>query len=108
MSAELDELTVNYEEEGRLVRKELERVFLSKGAWATVLFRYQELDPKTENYRAPKAMIVRFRKVKGVYRKQTSFNFSSPKQALAIAEILQKWFANAPESEVESEEEHAS
>ncbi len=107
MSAELDELTINYEEEGRLVRKELERVFLSRGAWATVLFRYQELDPKTELYRDPKAMIVRFRKVKGVYRKQTSFNFSSPKQALAIADVLRQWFSNAPVNEPEAEEDNA-
>lgn len=105
MSAELDELTVNYEEEGVLVRKELERVFLSKGAWATVLFRYQERDPKTGDYRAPKAMIVRFRKVKGVYRKQSSFTVSSAKQALALAEILQKWFTGALEGESEDDHE---
>ncbi len=105
MSAELDELTVNYEEEGRLVRKEIDRVFLSRGAWATVLFRYQELDPKTEEYRAPKAMIVRFRKVKGVYRKQSSFTISSAKQALALAEILQKWFTGAPEGDAEDDHE---
>jgi hypothetical protein len=98
MSAELDELTVNYEEEGVLVRKELDRVFLSKGAWATVLFRYQEMDPKTGDYRSPKAMIVRFRKVKGMYRKQSGFTISSAKQALALSEILQKWFAGATEA----------
>lgn len=105
MSAEIEELTVNYEEDGRLVRKELDRVFLSKGAWATVLFRYQELDPKTEQYRAPKAMIVRFRKVNGVYRKQSSFTVSSAKQAMALAEILQKWFSGQAGSD--EDEDHA-
>lgn len=103
MSAELDELTVNYEEEGVLVRKELERVYLSKGAWATVLFRYQEMNPQTGGYRSPKAMIVRFRKVKGVYRKQSSFTISSAKQALALAEILQRWFTGVSENEPDDE-----
>ncbi|MBU1240491.1 hypothetical protein KKF84_09620 [Myxococcota bacterium] len=92
MSATIDELTVNYEEEGVLVRKEITKEVLSKGAWSTIMFKYQDFDQKIEDYGEAKAMVVRFRKIKGEYRKQSSFNISSPKQALAMAKILNEWF----------------
>jgi len=94
MAAEtLDELTYDYEEEGRLVRKELEREVLSKGAWCTVMFKFQELDRTKDEWRAPKVAIVRYKKSGGVYRKQSNFNISSEKQARAIVETIERWFA---------------
>jgi len=42
MASNIDEVTINYEEDGVLVVKELDKVVLSKGSWATVLFRYQQ------------------------------------------------------------------
>ena len=92
MSTTIEELTVNYEEDGRVVRKELKKEILTKGAWSTIMFLYQDLDAKTEEYKEPKAMVVRFRKLKGEYRKQSSFNISSKKQALQMVEILSSWF----------------
>ncbi|MDA3864450.1 MAG: hypothetical protein PF689_11355 [Deltaproteobacteria bacterium] len=97
MSQAIEELTVNYEEEGRLVRKELAKAILSKGAWSTILFKYQDMNKKTEEYKPPKAMLVRFRKIRGEYRKQSSFNISSKKQALAIINTLTEWFDNDEE-----------
>ncbi len=41
MTTTAEELTINYEEEGVLLVKELDKVILSKGAWTTILFRYQ-------------------------------------------------------------------
>ncbi len=92
MSATIEELTVNYEEEGTLVRKEIDKEVLSKGAWSTIMFKYQDLDAKSGEYKDPKAMIVRFRKLRGEYKKQSSFNISSAKQAKAMAETLSRWF----------------
>lgn len=92
MAESIDELSYDYEEEGRLVRKELDRRVLSKGAWSTVMFLYQELDRKTEDWRAPKVAIVRYKKFNGVYRKQSGFNISSEKQARAIVEAIEEWF----------------
>lgn len=92
MSASIEDLTVNYEEDGTLVREELEKEVLSKGAWSTIMFKYQDLDSKTGEYKAPKAMVVRFRKIRGEYKKQSSFNISSAKQAKAMAATLSKWF----------------
>ncbi|HTE53398.1 MAG TPA: hypothetical protein VK698_21230 [Kofleriaceae bacterium] len=93
MAETIEELSYDYEEDGKLVRKELERHVLSKGSWATVMFLYQELDRKTENWRAPKVSIVRYKKWNGAYRKQSGFNISSEKQARQIVEAIEKWYA---------------
>lgn len=98
MAETLDELTYNYEEEGTLVRKELDRVVLTKGGWATMMFLFQELDRKAGKFRAPKMAIVRFKKSRGVYRKQSSFNISSEKQARQIAEVFERWYPKIAES----------
>jgi hypothetical protein len=92
MAETLDELTYNYEDEGVLVRKELDKVVLTKGAWATMMFLYQELDKATGQFRAPKIAIVRFKKWKGSYRKQSSFNVSSEKQARQITGVFEGWY----------------
>jgi hypothetical protein len=92
MAETLEELTYNYEDEGKLVRKELEKVVLTKGSWATVMFLYQELDKAKNVFRAPKIAIVRFKKFKGQYRKQSSFNVSSEKQARQITEVFEQWY----------------
>ena len=90
----LDEVSYNYEDEGKLVRKEVDRAVLSKGAWATLMFLYQELDRKTEVWREPKIAIVRFKKSGGSYRKQSSFNISSEKQARQIVANIEKWYGD--------------
>ena len=92
MAETLDELTYDYEEDGTLVRKEIDRVVLSKGGWATMMFLFQELDRNSGKFRAPKMAIVRFKKSKGTYRKQSSFNISSEKQARQIAEVFEGWY----------------
>jgi hypothetical protein len=98
MAETLDELTYDYEEEGTLVRKELDRVVLTKGGWATMMFLFQELDRKSGKFRAPKMAIVRFKKSKGSYRKQSSFNISSEKQARQIAEVFEQWYPKISEA----------
>jgi hypothetical protein len=92
MAETLEELTYNYEDEGLLVRKELDKSVLTKGSWATIMFLYQELDKASKQFRAPKIAIVRFKKWKGAYRKQSSFNVSNEKQARQITEIFEQWY----------------
>ena len=92
MAETLDELTYDYEDEGVLVRKEIDRVVLTKGGWATIMFLFQELDRQSGKFRPPKMAIVRFKKSKGSYRKQSSFNISSEKQARQIAEVFESWY----------------
>ena len=92
MAETLEELTYNYEDGGVLVRKELDKTVLTKGSWATVMFLYQELDKASGTFRAPKIAIVRFKKFRGAYRKQSSFNVSIEKQARQITEVFEKWY----------------
>ena len=92
MAETLDELTYDYEDEGVLVRKQLDKVVLTKGSWATLMFLYQELDKASGKFRAPKMAIVRFKKFHGSYRKQSSFNVSSEKQARQITEVFENWY----------------
>mgnify|MGYP001615350131 FL=1 len=94
MAETIDEITYNYEEDGKLVRREIDRHVLSKGAWATLMFLFQELDRKSEQWRAPKIAIVRFKKWQGSYRKQSSFNVSSEAQGRMICEVIEKWFSD--------------
>ena len=93
MAETIDELSYNYEDEGTLVRKELDKVVLTKGSWATIMFLYQELDKASGKFRAPKIAIVRFKKFRGAYRKQSSFNVSSEKQARQITDVFEKWYS---------------
>jgi hypothetical protein len=93
MAETIDELSYNYEDEGVLVRKELDKVVLTKGSWATIMFLFQELDKASGKFRAPKIAIVRFKKFRGAYRKQSSFNVSSEKQARQITDVFEKWYS---------------
>ena len=49
LSESIDDLTVEYEENGQVILKELGKIVLSKGAWTTILFRYQEWKPQTSS-----------------------------------------------------------
>jgi hypothetical protein len=61
------------------------------------MFKFQELDKNKDEWRAPKVAIVRYKKFNGVYRKQSSFNISSEKQARQIIETLEGWFEGEDE-----------
>ena len=95
-----DELTVDYEENGILKVKEVGKDGLSKGAWATVLFRYQEWQADSDTYGPDRYTIRRYRKMGGEYRQQSKFTISSNDQARRIVDALSRWIAEseAPES----------
>ena len=100
MASDVNDLTIDHEEDGRLVRKVFDKRILSKGAWATVMFRYSDMNKQTGEYRELKVKICRYKKVNGEYgRPQSSFNVSSAAQAWQIADILQEWY---PRSEGEN------
>lgn len=94
MAAEIDELTVNYEEGGELVSRELDKVVLSKGAWSTIIFLYQDLDRKSGEFGPDKYSIRRYQKRNGQYMQKSKFNISSKDQAQKIIDALQKWMAD--------------
>lgn len=91
MAETIDELTVEYTEDGVVTTKELDKVVLSKGAWSTILFRYQDWDRAKEEYGPEKYTIRRYQKRNGEYRQQSKFNISSREQARSIIDALSKW-----------------
>lgn len=97
MSTTIDELTVNYEENGQVVVKEIDKAVLSKGAWTTILFRFQEWKNDTDTYGPDKYVIRRYKKSGGEYRMQSKFTISSPDQARKIIDTLNGWLEAAPE-----------
>lgn len=91
MAATIEEITISYEEDGVLIVKELDKAVLSKGAWTTIMFRFQQWDPKTEAYGPDKYTIRRYRKMNEQFSQQSKFNISSAAQAEKIVATLQQW-----------------
>lgn len=91
MASDVNDITINYEEGDVQVVQELDKVILSKGAWATILFRYRQWEDAKEDYSPERYTIRRYRKTGGEYRQQSKFNISSKDQALKIVEALKKW-----------------
>ena len=91
MAETVDELTANYEEDGILKVKELDKYVLTKGAWATVMFLYQDFDRSKDDYGPKKVTIRRFQKRDGENAYRSKFNISSIDQAKKVVEALQNW-----------------
>ena len=91
MASSVDELTISYTEDGIEVVKELDKEILTKGAWSTVIFRYQDWNRVKEEYGPDKYTIRRFQKRSGEYMPKSKFNISSKDQAKSIIAALEKW-----------------
>jgi len=91
MAETVDELTIDYIEDGIKVVKELDKVVLSKGAWATIIYRYQDWDRRKGEYGPDRYTIRRYQKRNGEYQQRSKFNISSREQAKNIIDALQKW-----------------
>ena len=99
MASDINDITVDYEENGVLKVKELDKEILTKGAWATIVFKYKNYDWKKEDYGDTKYIIRRYRKIEGEYKPQSKFNISSNKQAKLVVEVLQKWLDEEEKAE---------
>ncbi len=91
MASDVSELTINYEEDGLVIVKELDKIVLTKGAWATLIFRYQQFDKRKDDYGPDKYTIRRYQKRSGEYLPKSKFNISSKDQAEKIIAALQSW-----------------
>ena len=94
MASTVDELTVSYEEDGIETVKELDKKVLTKGAWSTIIFRYQDWDRRKEEYGPDKYTIRRYQKRNGEYQQKSKFNISSKDQAKSIIAALEEWIAD--------------
>ena len=91
MTEKAEDLTVSYVEDGIETTKELDKVILTRGGWATLIFRYQDWDRAKGAYGPDKYTIRRYQKRNGEYRQQSKFNISSRAQAEALVNALQGW-----------------
>jgi len=87
----VEDLSCEWEEDGELRVEELAKHVLTKGAWATLMFKYRERKPDG-SWGDPKVRIQRYKKARGRYLSQSKFNISSEKQARMIIDTLQEWF----------------
>ena len=95
MASTVEELNIEYSEDGILVVKQLDKVVLSRGAWATVIFRYQDWDRRKGEYGPDRYTIRRYQKRSGEFQQKSKFNISSRDQALKVIEALGKWTSEA-------------
>lgn len=90
MAENINDITVNYEDEGELLVEELDKVILNRGAWTSILFRYREKSRSTGEMGAPKATLRRYQKHNGVFKKRDAINLSAD-TARTLVETLQLW-----------------
>jgi hypothetical protein len=91
MATTVEELTVSYTEDGIETVKELDKKVLTKGAWSTIIYRYQDWNRSKEEYGPDKYTIRRYQKRNGEYQQKSKFNISSKDQAEKVIEALQGW-----------------
>jgi len=97
MAETADEISINYSEGDIQVVKELDKKLLTKGAWATVLFKYQDWNRSKGEYGPVKFSIRRYQKRNGQYMPKSKFNISSVDQAQKIVATLNDWMAENSE-----------
>ncbi len=90
MAENINDITVNYEEDGDLLVEELDKVILNRGAWSSILFRYRERNRQSGEWGAPKATLRRYQKYQGVFKKRDAINLSDA-AATALVTTLSQW-----------------
>lgn len=91
MDENLEPTVEAFDENGEQTVKELAKEYLTKGAWQTIMFLYQEKGADGE-FSEPKVSIRRFQKVAGSFRQRSKFNVSNKAQAEKMIEIFKKWY----------------
>ena len=91
MSATIEDLSIEYVEDGVVTVKELDKVVLTKGAWCTILYKLQSWNRSKEEYGPISYSIRRYQKREGSYQQRSKFNISSVEQAQKIIDHLGKW-----------------
>lgn len=91
MTSSIDDLTVEYVENGVTTVKVLDKVILTRGAWCTILFKIQTWNRTKQSYAPPSFTIRRYQKRGEEYKQRSKFTISSEDQAGKIIQALQNW-----------------
>jgi hypothetical protein len=88
---DIDEISVEYEDNGELLVKQEAKAIIARGAWPLLAFLYRDRDPKTGEFGPIKATVRKFRKQHGTYRLESKINLGNLEQARQVAEVLLGW-----------------
>lgn len=91
MTETVDDITIAFSENGTETTKELDKQVLTKGAWTTIMFKYQDWDNAKSDFGPVKYTIRRYQKRNNQYWQKSKFNISSADQAKKIVDILNEW-----------------
>ena len=91
MTETVDDITIAFSENGTETTKELDKQVLTKGAWTTIMFKYQDWDNAKSDFGPVKYSIRRYQKRNSQYWQKSKFNISSADQAQKIVDILTTW-----------------
>lgn len=83
-----EHISCSWFQDGKWLVLQEEAHVLSDGAWATVVFKFRELDPRTDRYRPSKFSMRRYRRVNGAYRYTSGFNLTSERQMRDTVDVL--------------------
>ena len=95
MSETIDDLTIAFTEDGTEKTRELGKHVLSKGAWTTILYRYQEWNTTKQEFGPEKYSIRRYQKRNNQYWQKSKFNISSEDQARKIVTVLSECMSDS-------------
>ncbi|HAU3860146.1 TPA: hypothetical protein RGN14_003373, partial [Legionella pneumophila] len=76
MAETIDDITIAFNENGVETTRELDKQILSKGAWTTIMFKYQDWDNTKNDYGPVKYSIRRYQKRNNQYWQKSKFNIS--------------------------------
>jgi hypothetical protein len=99
MSETIDDLTIAFSEDGIEKVREIDKQVLSKGAWTTILYRYDEWNPTKQAFGPEKYSIRRYQKRNNQYWQKSKFNISSEDQARKMINILSAWLDDSGKKE---------
>ncbi|WP_304985141.1 hypothetical protein [Coxiella-like endosymbiont] len=91
MSEIIDDLTVEYVEDGIVTLRQLDKIILTKGVWCTILYKIQTWNRSKQAYNPVSYTIRRYQKHAGEFKQRSKFTISSNEQAQKIVDALTKW-----------------
>lgn len=92
MAENVDDISIDWTDaDGVQKVRELKKEVLTRGAWSTIMFAYQEAVAGGTEFGPIKFRVGRYQKRGGRFLPQSKFNISSVKQARQIVDILQTW-----------------